>query len=344
MNLAPSKKNKLSNMPDPLAPDHEKLTLEYGLKACEAIEGEWFAGGKITEKTLFGGRHLWVNKRRLSNRGEEDVEDIKNHTARQKTDLGFLNLDFTPIPFSSKYTNVVRNGLSDDYYKVDVRSLDRFSLLMQEDKRLKHLANMYAKPMLQKSKELLGIDLTHKGYVPEDEEELNLYMEIKDRPKHEIAEEILIDFVKKTNRWQEIKRTADKDNVECGIMAARVFTDANNDVMIEEVDIECLGHSYVEKNDFSDAYYFFVVDSITANDIKRESGYNDIQMREIVKLYANENGYNSYDDFGSMPIKDILDAKIPVMRFAFKSSKEIVFKKYNDKKNKVKKITLKYKK
>jgi hypothetical protein len=41
--------------------------------------------------------------------------------------------------------------------------------------------------------------------VPEDEEEMRLVMEIKDRPKIEI-EEMLIDYIKSTNNWDYIEK------------------------------------------------------------------------------------------------------------------------------------------
>jgi hypothetical protein len=43
--------------------------------------------------------------------------------------------------------------------------------------------------------------MTQRGFVPEDEEENALGYGDKDRPKIEIEEEMLIDYIKSTNNW-----------------------------------------------------------------------------------------------------------------------------------------------
>lgn len=324
--------------PDPLAPDHVKKLDSYGVAIAKSIGQEWFAGGMITKGSTFMGRHKWIEKMRLYARGEQDTQPYKDHVSRQEQDLSYLNLDWTPINIPENFTNVLRNGITDENYNLDIRSIDKFSAFDRKNKRMKHLANMAAKPMLEKAKALGMPDLVPKGFIPEDEEELDLYMEIKDRPRQEIAEEIMIDFVKKTNSWDFIHKKCIKDLVECGIMAARVYTDKNNGVMLDYIDVETYGHSYVEREDFKDAYYHFFVETITLNDLKRESGFKDEKLREIAKLYAGHNNVSTYYDFQECNMDSLLDYRIHVMRFCYKSSKEIVFKKYHDKKNNVRKV------
>ena len=332
-------KDSLSNIPDPLASSEEKKSDEYGLKYAKSIAQEWFNGGLIDSKTTFTKRHEWIREMRLYNRGEQDIEKDKKHLARQENDLTYLNLDFTPINVVESYTNRVRNGLTDDYYNLDIRSIDKFASLENKEKKIRHKANMASKKTLEKAKELFGVDLTKKGFIPENEEELNLYTEIKERPKREIAEEILIDYVKKTNNWKYIKYETDKDLVLSDLQVARVFTDPNDGVKIEYVDVETYGHSYVERNDFSDAFYHFTVDTLTINEIKRESNFTDTVLRGIAKLYGNANRSAVNIDYSRCSINEILDFKVHVMRFTFKSDKEIVYKKYHDKKNRVRKVS-----
>ena len=329
-----------SIVPDPLAPHSEKLTTAYGLKAAKVMAQEWFNGGLIGTGTQFYDRSRWVNKMRLHNRGEQDTTEYKQFVARQKKDLSFLNLDFRPINILEKFTNIVSNGISDDFYNVDIQSIDRTSILQKRNKVLEHKANMYAKKMMEQAKQLTGMDLGPKGFVPEDNEELELWSEIKERPKQEAAEEINIKFVKKTSNWRLTKKQADKDAVLVGLQVARHYTDPNNGPQVAYVDPEYFGHSYVERNDFSDAYYFFYVETITINDIKRESGLDDKTLREIAKRYGNTKS-NSTDfnrDYNTCPIDLLLDYKIDVMRYSLKSAKEIVYKKYLDKKNNTKKV------
>lgn len=329
-----------TNRPDPLASTEEKATNAYGIKICQAIQQEWFAGGMIQTDTPFNARHVKVRNNRLINRGQQPTQKYKDHVSKQQGDLSYLNLDWTPINIVEKFTNIVRNGITDEFYNVDVRSIDRLSLLALEDKRLQHKTNMMAKPMLERAKALGMPDLRPKGFVPEDEEELNLYMEIKDRPKHEIAEEVLIDFVKSTNNNDSVKRAVNKDLVVNGLGVMRCWTDKNDGVKYEYVDIESYGHSFVNNNDFSDAYYHFVVDTITLSQLKTESDFEDDDLRKIAKMYGGKNisrGGTTLE-FDSCSVDDLLDFNIDIMRFSYKTSREIVYKKYLDKNSKPKKV------
>ncbi len=326
-----------SGLPDPLASNEEKLSLEYALKVAKSIGHEWFGGGIIGDTCLFGERHLWIKKMRRYNRGEQDVEQYKKILARQAEDKDLLNMDWHITNYAEKFTNVVRNGITEDFYRIDIRSADKLSLLKKQQRVLEHKKNMHSKEMLEKAKELHGIDLVPKGFVPEDEEELNLYTHIKERDSHEIVEEILINHVKEVSDWGYIFKENVKDLVESDLMVTRIYTDPNNGVTCEYVDPECYGHSYVERKDFKDAFYHFVVETISINDIRRESRYDETTLRKIAALYAQRNGKN-LNDSKTATLNQILDYQVDVMRYCLKSDKEIVYKAYQDKKNKTKKV------
>ena len=187
-----------------------------------------------------------------------------------------------------------------------------------------------SKEFFENAKNELGIDMTPE-FMPESDEEIFLYQEIKERPAIEIAEEINIDFVKKSSRWENIKYEVDRDLVTVGLNVIRCWIDINDGVQVEYIDPEKFGHSYCNKNDFSDVYYYFYIETLTINEVKRESNFTDMQLRDIASKYATQN--KVYIDFDSCDFKDLLGMKVDVMRYSYKSSKEIVFKKsYNDKK------------
>lgn len=331
------KPRDISGLPNPLASNEEKLTPEYGLKVAMSIQQEWFGGGMITKNSLFAKRHQWIREMRLYNRGEQDVEKYKKIMYRQAEDKTMLNLDWNLTNYPEKFTNIVRNGIGEDFYRLDIRSADKFSLLQKQERVLQHKGNMYSKGMLEKAKKIQGIDLVPKGFIPEDEEELSLYSEIKERPKHEIAEEILINYIKNISSWSYIKKECDKDLVVNDLMVARIYTDPNNGVMADYVDPESYGHSYVERNDFKDAFYHFVVDTITINDISRESGFDETKLRKIAALYATDNDVNEFN-ISTFPLNRVLEFRVNVMHFCIKGDREIVYKKYHDKKNNLKKV------
>lgn len=324
------------SMPDPLAPYEQKLDPMYGLEVAKAIQHEWFNGGFAFEKSsLFMGRHQWIREMRLYNRAEQDDAKYKAHLARQDEDKELLNMDWNLINVIEKFTNVARNGLSDEYYNIDIRSSDPFAVAAREGKYWEHRKNMATKSMLQKAKEKLGIDMMPRGFIPENEDEIFLYTEIKERPAQESAEEILINFVKETSDWAYIKKECDKDQVLTDMRVVRVYTDPANGVQIAYVDPETYGHSYVERNDFKDAYYHFTVESVTINDLRKTGEFRDDELRDIAKKYA---AYNRWEpqtngNLSLVPLENFVNFDIHVMHFCFRTDKQAVFKTYIDRRN-----------
>ena len=316
--------------PDPLAKWSEKKQDSYGLLMAHAISKDWFKGNLIGDDCEYATRRDWIKNKRLVVRGKQSTKPYKQHLSRQEGDLSYLNLDWSIINISEKFCNIVANGIKDDYYTLDIRANDKFSVLNKKKKMDMHRRNMRSMPLLKQTKQELGIDMMPQGFIPEDEEELMLHSEIKDRPKIEIAEEITIDYVKNTNKWQNIEDAKNKDLVEAGICASRVWTDPVNGVMVEYSDPETLVHSYVKKNDFSDAYYFGLVESITIHDIQRDGDFDEKELRKIASIYASRSNV-LIDNWESCLIQDILHIKVDVLKFAFKTNKTLTFKKYKRK-------------
>jgi hypothetical protein len=316
---------KVQGNPDPFAPFALKKEDEYGLKIAKIIESEWFNNAILGgNECKFLDRRNYVRNKRLFVRGEQDTQPYKDH---QSTDgnLEYLNLDWTNINIAEKFCRIVSNEISDENYRLDIRSISVLALKIKEEKKNEYRKNMYVKPMLEKAKELLGIDLLPKGFTPEDEEEMRLFMEIKDRPKIESAEEVLINYVKKTNDWNFIEKQKNIDLVDLGLAGIRVHTDKNDGVKVAYVDPEHYVHSSVTRNDFADKYYEGVVETITLSDLRRESGFSEFELRQIAKTYSPSNKAPNLN-YAICPIDNIIDHKIDVLRFAWKTSKTIVFK------------------
>lgn len=312
--------------PDPLATWQEKQSIEYGTSFAKVIAKEWFNGSMInTPDCQYLDRSTYIIDNRLLARGKQDTDAFKKHIERQSGDLDYLNLSWEPVNIPGKFCRIVYNGISDENYALDIRANDRVSLINKKNRMDERRNTMRSMPLLKKVKEQLGIDLIPKGFITEDEEELRLYSEIKDRPKIEIAEELMIDFIDKTNKKDYLEARKNKDLVEIGISAERVWTDPYNGVTFEYVDPEYLVHSYTNRNDFSDVYYYGYIDTITVDDLKRESNFDDKKLRKIAKAYAGINKGKGLI-YESCDFRDLLGHKIHVLRFCFKTTKTRVHK------------------
>jgi len=302
----------------------EKKTPEYGLKVARLIGGDWFGGGFIGSGCHFSNRREYIRNKRLLVRGESDNSYFKNQFKKNDMDLDYLNIDWTQVNWAEKFARIVSNGIGDNNYKLDVRATDRLSVLQRKKKEELYKTLIGSKEMLQGISQSLGVDVMPGTYIPENEQEMQLYMEIKERPKIEIAEEILIDFIKESNNWDFIEAQKNKDLVDIGIIVARVWIDKNDGVKVDYVDPENYIHSPVKRNDFEDKYYEGVVETITLSDLRRESGFAEEDLLKIAKQYAPTSARGLYHQHND--IEKFLDTKVDILRFAYKTSKDITFK------------------
>jgi hypothetical protein len=116
--------NNNSSFPSQVVSDSVKMSEEYGLQVSNAIEQEWFDGGRVN-----GNRYLsnWNNfhQLRLYARGEQSVQKYKDELAING-DLSYLNIDWKPVPIVPKFVDIVVNGISEKQYDINSSSISYF--------------------------------------------------------------------------------------------------------------------------------------------------------------------------------------------------------------------------
>lgn len=320
----------IQGKPDPLAPFEIKKSEEYGLQIANLISQEWFNNNVITNGNgcNFLTRRDYVRHQRLLVRAEHDLKTSKNYLSDGGKDLDRLNISWKGINWGAKFCRILANSITDENYVLDIRSSDKLSAKLRNDKKEELVKDMVSYPMLKKAKEQLGIDLTPKGYIPESEDEVDFLFECEERPKTEIFEEVIIDYIKNSNDWDFIRKQNAEDIVITGLIGARVYTDINDGVKVAYVDPENYIHSAVNRKDFADKFYEGVVDTITLSDLRRESNnaFTDAELRKIAQTYASKNKSKPNTNYNNCPLDQIIDYQIDVLRFAWKTSKKMVYK------------------
>ena len=179
--------NKIKK-PNPFAPFSEKKTNAYGLMCGKLIENEWFGGKVLTDSNgcEYNNRREYIRNKRLFVRGENDNGYYKNYLSANKDNLSWENLDWTSANWPEKYARIVSNGISDDYYNVNIRSVDSRTAIEQSKKKETLKTFMVGKDLMESFKTELGIDITPNMAIPEDDEGLELHMELNEKPKIEI--------------------------------------------------------------------------------------------------------------------------------------------------------------
>lgn len=318
--------NRNFAFPDPMASDQEKAKASYGLKVAQAIGGIWFNGGMIQKDCTYMTRSTWIHKMRKFARGEQDTAFYKDLISRQEEDLSYLNLDWRPENTVGKFVNLVVNGMNEKYYRFNVTAIDRISTQEKTNYQKMLEKEMYSRKLVENAQKVLGLDVGTKGFVPKSMEEMDIHINTMYKPKQEVAEELLVQYVFDSNEWYNIIEQANKDLVQCGIAVVECRTDTTNGVVLDIVDIERYVHSYTNKNDFSDKTYDGVVRSVNILDLQRTGSFTEKQLKDIIGKYAAKNN-STFSNIKDININDCLHHEVNILDFSYKTSKKSVYKK-----------------
>lgn len=314
-----------SPFPNQMASDEEKATIEYGLKVGKSIEGEWFK--RKANTCRFYDQWGEYHRLRLYARGEQPVQKYKDELA-VNGDMSMLNLDWTPIPIIPKFVDIVVNGMNDRLFTIKAESQDVMSAEKKNIFQDMIEADMVAKDFLQLTKDQFGIDAfnVNPEELPENDEELSLYMQLKYKPSIEIAEEVAIDTILKMNEYPKLKKLVDYDLTVLGKAVLRHTFLVNDGLKVDYVDPSNFIHSYTEKPDFSDCYYFGEVKQVHYTELlKINPNLTDEQLNEIRN--ASSAWYDYFPIVRNYQDSAFLNEVVTLLYFNYKTSKRFVWKK-----------------
>lgn len=314
-----------SPFPNQMASDEEKATFDYGLKVAKSIEGEWFK--RKANTCRFYDQWGEYHRLRLYARGEQPVQKYKDELA-VNGDMSMLNLDWTPIPIIPKFVDIVVNGMNDRLFTIKAESQDVMSAEKKNIFQDMIEADMVAKDFLQMTKDQFGIDAfnVNPDELPENDEELSLYMQMKYKPSIEIAEEVAIDTILKMNEYPKLKKLIDYDLTVLGKAVARHTFLVNDGLKVDYVDPANFIHSYTEENDFSDCYYFGEVKQVHYTELlKINPNLTDEQLKEIRN--ASSAWYSYFPIIRNYQDDAFLNEVVTLLYFNYKTTKRFVWKK-----------------
>lgn len=314
-----------TGFPSQFVSDAEKATDEFGLQIGQAIQYEWFK--KDGRQCRFYSQWGDFHRLRLYARGEQSVGKYKNELAVDG-DLSYLNLDWTPVPILPKFVDIVVNGMSDRLFKVKAYSQDALSQSKRSKFQEMIEGQMIAKPFLQKIQENTGVNpfTVDSEELPETDEELALYMQLKYKPAIEIAEETAIDTMFDENHYQDIRKRIDYDLTVLGMGVAKTEFLPGAGVKVEYVDPANVVYSYTEDPNFKDCFYWGEIKTVPIIELKKiDQSLTNSDLEEISKY-----GQSWYDYYNVAQYYDndiFYRDTTTLMYFNYKTTKKVVYKK-----------------
>jgi hypothetical protein len=309
-----------SAFPSQMVSEEEKKTLEYGLLVGQAIEYEWFRGGRVNGSRWNTGFQNFHNLR-LYARGEQSVQKYKDELSING-DLSYLNLDWKPIPIIPKFVDIVANGISSKNYDIKAYAQDPYSL-KQRSTYLSNVAkDMYAKDIIAQAEKNTGVSFKQSSVsnqeLPRTREELELHMQLSYKQGVEIAEEEVINNVLAFNKYDLVNKRLTEDIITIGIGALKTTFNKSEGVVVQYVDPANLVYSYTNDPNFEDIYYVGEIKSMTLAEIKKQWPYlTDDELQKMVR-YPGRDGYIANPNYDN----DL----VQILFFEYKTFVDQVFK------------------
>lgn len=315
------------SFPSQMATDAEKASDTFGLQIGQAIQYEWFR--KDGNSCRYYGQWQDFRRLRLYARGEQPIGKYKNELAIDG-DLSYLNLDWTPVPIMPKFIDIVVNGMSDRLFKVKAYAQDA----MSQAKRSKYQdlieGQMVAKPVLEIIQEETGANpfMMEPEELPQTDEELSLYMQLKYKPAIEIAEEEAINTIFDENHYDDIRKRIDYDITVIGIGIAKHEFLQGTGVKLSYVDPANVIYSYTEDPYFKDCFYWGEIKTLPITELmKIDQSLTKEDLQQITQYSQSWYDYYNVAQFyeNSMFYRDTCT----LLYFNYKTTKKIVYKKKN---------------
>ena len=314
------------SFPTQNTPFEVQMGSDYGTQVAEAIQYEWFKRNGATCK--FYQQRDEFNKRRMYANGMQSVGKYKEFFA-VNGDMSFLNLDWKVVPVIPKYVDILANGMAQREFSIKAVAVDPTSVEEKANKRNALEKDMVGRELAEKIKNEVGIEVSSVpiDQIPESKEEIDIKMELEFKPPIEQAVEVAVEAIFNENNYNEVtRRRIERDIIEIGVGFGKHRYVPNDGIKLEYVDPANLIWSYTEDPTFSDCFYFGEYKNVNLSEVYKEFPNLSIEQKE--RLQGISSSWNNYYElnFNSQP-QDVLDGKLGLLYFNYKTSREKVWKK-----------------
>ncbi len=314
-----------SGFPSQFVSDAEKATQEFGLKIGQSIQYEWFK--RDSGSCRYYGQWRDFNRLRLYARGEQSVAKYKNELSVDG-DLSYLNLDWTPVPILPKFVDIVVNGMQDRQFEVKAYAQDALSAENRNKFQENIETEMVSKEVMSVMSETFDIDpfTVDPAKLPNDDEELALYMQLNYKPAIEIAEEQAINTLLEENHYSDIRKRVDYDLTTIGIGITKQEFLAGDGVKVSYVDPANVVYSYTEDPEFKDCFYWGEIKTLPITELIKIDPSLTNEDLETISKYSQS--WYDYFNVAEQYQNDIFSRdSATLMYFNYKTTNKFVYKK-----------------
>ena len=299
---------------------------DFGTQVAEAIQYEWFK--REGSNCKYYQQRDEFHKRRMYANGLQNISKYKEYFA-VNGDMSYLNLDWKIVPVIPKYVDILANGMAQREFDVKASAVDPTSVEEKAKRRNALKRDMIAKDFILEAKKETGFDLASVplDQIPESEDEIDIKMEFEFKPDIEQAVEVAVETVFEENNYNNVlRRKIEKDLIEIGVGFGKHRFTPGDGIKIEYVDPANLIWSYTEDPYYQDCFYFGEYKNTNLSEVYKE--FPNLSEDERQRLQSISSSWNNYYELNlnGQP-QDVLDGKLGLLYFNYKTSREKIWKK-----------------
>ncbi len=323
--------------PNPLTSPEEKQTKAFGLAYARSI----WANYNQNVALYSDQKRRWIINRKYA----EGMQSIEKYKDRMDIgDTSWMNLDFSPVTVIPKFVDSICGMLTNQTYKIQCEVLNSTSKTKEDTVRNKLYANMLLKPVHDELAPKTGVPIVPPSeFVPQDDEELNIYMQQNFKDSDALAMQLAIKYVLGESMFSDIEKQVIRDLVNLKMAAINRYYDANKNICVEYIDPVDLIIPYSKYDDFRNIPYNGKMKKYTIQEIAMMTDeFSEEDLFEIAKLQSSGSYSNqtwtfgmSYDGYyqvtGGIGGRKYDNFYITVLDFEFLGSDTIKYEKKDNK-------------
>ena len=301
--------------------DPKKKDDKWMLQAVKAAWGESESMGSLAG--FYSAREKFREYRNYA-MGNQSVEKYKNYINPKdangnKADV-FTPLDYTIIPFIPKFRKIALGKVNSFGHNIVATAIDPLA----RDEEAEYFADIRAKlELMEQLKDVPGIEkmVGLEGDDPKTLEEADIKRKFSWKHIAAIEVEQGIDLLFTNNKYSKIEYKINEDIFDFGVGGCKEYIDENGVIRIRHVKPYRFATSYCEEDDFSDSKWRFEVLKLSAETVRKESGFSDDIMEEIATM-VGKGGHYEFNKHGYS--KDYDDKTMDVVDFEYNTVDDLV--------------------
>jgi hypothetical protein len=218
--------------------------------------------------------------------------------------------------------------MCDRLFKVKAYAQDA----MSQSKRNKYQemleSQVAGKEILSQIQELSGVNpfIMDPNELPNNDDELNLYMQLNYKPAIEIAEEEAINTIFEENNYYDIRKRIDYDATVLGIGVAKHEFLQGSGVKVSYVDPANVVYSYTEDPFFKDCFYWGEIKTVPITELYKID--QSITKEDLQEISQYSQAWYDYFNVAQFYQNSVFSRDTcTLLYFNYKTSKKVVYKK-----------------